>query len=1030
LAVVLPLPAYAQSTDTDASAVAAAASSANFVRWTGSLPQAAGRTVELSFSIYQNPAGGPALWSETQSVKVGADGRYSVLLGATSAEGIPQTLFQAGEARWIEAKPLTLQLNATFSGDVVLETGKAKASARSLLAAVPYALKSADAETLAGRPASDYLTREDLQSTAVGQVKAISDTTSTLSNPTSSLPIVGTPLPILGSSPSSSGSSSAGGTSLNGVGTSGFLPAWTASATLGNSMIAQSGTNVGIGTSAPATMLDVNGASTLRGTVGLLATAATLAAGVNSPALQLGASAYSSSNNTAVPQNFVWQAQSAGNNTPTPSANLHLLFAAGDATPAATGLSIDPNGVISFVPSQTFPGVGASAITGITTGPGLTGGGSSGNVIVALSGPISTANGGTGATSPADALANLGGISSTQTTPQTIAGALTGTNINVKFLNGIPQADQFNGADFCVKLRAANVWALANGYSMVDATHFPSTVTCSVDPVTTLNGGYGCTAVLTDELPASRILSSVPWTINNSNFKLVGKGPGQTILSYTGSSVVPAVLTIGGSATNSYYANNDVVSGMSIIGGLTANAKDGILTQAAGVYKLEDVSIWGVTGCGIHTQNAVTSTFIRPHIWADEASRSGYLTGYQIPASGLCFDQTTSGATTTDGTVVDPVVTSVSGPGFNLMAAQGMTFTSGTSEGNGSGIKIGANAIFNTFINTDLEANHANIDGVDINDSGSGNRFVNVLALSACSSCNSVVMNGTYLTSHFVGGRAASGIGGSNYAASEGGSSSGPNSFTPSLTVNYDGSASAFPFRIFTPNITSYDQVGMLIGPDRYGATAYDDANLNLLYYGPGNTGNKLRLGMIGGPLMTIDGVGNVVAPGSFTSAAFTSSAAAGTAPLTVTSTTPVANLTLSSTSQVVGLDQKLRGLAPAASPAFNGLATFTGGTSSAAYGTLTICSSTASPAICGSATAGRVQIAASATSLVINSSAFTANTGCWFTYDISGITAPTNMTSLLPPYISAKMAGNSITINVPVAPLSNPVNVQFGCEN
>jgi hypothetical protein len=78
--------ALAQSAGTEAISAAGAASVLNVVRWTGSLPEAAGHTVEARFALYQDQAGGLALWSETQPVKVGADGRFSVLLGATSAE--------------------------------------------------------------------------------------------------------------------------------------------------------------------------------------------------------------------------------------------------------------------------------------------------------------------------------------------------------------------------------------------------------------------------------------------------------------------------------------------------------------------------------------------------------------------------------------------------------------------------------------------------------------------------------------------------------------------------------------------------------------------------------------------------------------------------------------------------------------------------------------------------------------------------------------------------------------------------------
>jgi hypothetical protein len=61
------------------------------------LAEDAGRMVQVRFALYQDQAGVLALWNEMQTVKVGSNGRYSVLLGATSAEGLPQTMFQASD---------------------------------------------------------------------------------------------------------------------------------------------------------------------------------------------------------------------------------------------------------------------------------------------------------------------------------------------------------------------------------------------------------------------------------------------------------------------------------------------------------------------------------------------------------------------------------------------------------------------------------------------------------------------------------------------------------------------------------------------------------------------------------------------------------------------------------------------------------------------------------------------------------------------------------------------------------------------
>lgn len=99
-------------------------------------------------------------------------------------------------------------------------------------------------------------------------------------------------------------------------------------------------------------------------------------------------------------------------------------------------------------------------------------------------------------------------------------------------------------------------------------------------------------------------------------------------------------------------------------------------------------------------------------------------------------------------------------------------------------------------------------------------------------------------------------------------------------------------------------------------------------------------------------------------------------------------------------------------------------------YSTVTNCVSAASPAVCGASTTGKVQVAAAATSLTINTSTVTALTGCWFTYDVTGITAPQNIALMVPPYISSRVVGTSMTITLPVAPVTSAANLQFGCIN
>jgi hypothetical protein len=386
LAATLAKPVFAQSPE---AAVGGSSAVLNVVRWAGSMPEAAGRTVEIRFSLYQDQGGGLALWNETQAVKVGADGRYSVLLGATTAEGLPSGLFQAGVARWIEARPVAAPST---------EASGAGAPPRSLLAAVPYAFKSVDAESLGGRAAADYVTREDLQS-AVAGAQAAAQTN-----------------PMVSPGP------------VTGTGTSGYLPLWTGASTLGNSLIVVSGKNVGIGTTAPVFPLDVNGAETVRAQLRLESnTAATATAGVSSPPLDFQAASFSSTANAAVKQSFFWQALSTGNNTANPSASLALLYAAGTAAPKATGFSVGPAGLLTFGAGQTFPGT----IGGVTAGTGLTGGGTSGAPKLSVDATVVATLAGTNKfTGASNTFTNPITFAATQKFPGTGAGTITGVTVS------------------------------------------------------------------------------------------------------------------------------------------------------------------------------------------------------------------------------------------------------------------------------------------------------------------------------------------------------------------------------------------------------------------------------------------------------------------------------------------------------------------------------------------------------------------------------------------------------------------------
>jgi len=409
----LPLPALSQDATPQASSIGvvyAAPVIPQQVRYSGKLATRTGDTVEAVFSIYAAPEGGEPLWTETQKITVDVDGSYSVLLGSASQAGLPQTLFQGGAARWLG-----------------MSVERAPELERVLLSSVPYAMKSGDSQALAGHPAGDFVTQEQLSQFARSEAQRASDQAF---NPLTS------------------------GT-ITGSGTTGTIPQFTGANTIGNSNIYQVGSKIGINETAPVDMLDVNGAVQFRGpgqfqgtltlpaagtattstsynsqsmawstsawstTAGaavaptfkltaypagnntanpvgnlymqyqvgagplstvfsmnsfgqvvsfggftaMTHTAATSSAASSSPLFELGASTYSSGTSSAIAQNFAWQVVPTGNDTTSPSSNLALEYSIATATPVATGFSISPKGLITFAPGQTFPITGTGGGT-------------------------------------------------------------------------------------------------------------------------------------------------------------------------------------------------------------------------------------------------------------------------------------------------------------------------------------------------------------------------------------------------------------------------------------------------------------------------------------------------------------------------------------------------------------------------------------------------------------------------------------------------------------------------------------------
>jgi hypothetical protein len=277
-----PFTSSAQTSSSTLAAPSAATDIPKLVKFSGTVTVETGKPISgvvgVTFSLYKDQQGGAPLWLETQNVQADANGRYTVLLGSTKSDGLPTALFNSEQARWVG-----------------VQVGGQAEQRRVLLSSVPYAFKAGDAETIGGLPPSAFVMVDPAQ-----PKKGISTTSPTL------------PKVAMGQAPPPN-------PAVTGKGTIGYVPVWDTTSDIVNSVVFQKNSAIGIGTTAPAATLDVNGKSDMRDTL------------------------------TLYPKGT-------------------------DSTVAINGTSfkVDKSGKVTFVSGQTFPGAGT--VTKVGSGAGLIGG--------------------------------------------------------------------------------------------------------------------------------------------------------------------------------------------------------------------------------------------------------------------------------------------------------------------------------------------------------------------------------------------------------------------------------------------------------------------------------------------------------------------------------------------------------------------------------------------------------------------------------------------------------------------------------
>lgn len=217
------------------------------------------------------------------------------------------------------------------------------------------------------------------------------------------------------------------------------------------------------------------------------------------------------------------------------------------------------------------------------------------------------------------------------------------------------------------------------------------------------------------------------------NFGVAGTrilGVGKVTINYTGTG---QGLTVDAGAYPAAGVNDVLIDNITING--NASATDGVFIRGIGHSSFKNLRVKNFPTSAMRTNFMVSNVFEN---FVCSGNEGAFTT---TPASGIILDKRNAGEQSSNCTFVNTIIEGVTGVGIDVVEGVENTFIGGTSEGNGTGVVVGANSIDNTFISLDMEANTTS----DVDCSGLRNTFINLLSTNTIR-----VLAGN--TNSFVGG--------------------------------------------------------------------------------------------------------------------------------------------------------------------------------------------------------------------------------------------------------------------------------------